>query len=154
MSPWVWVLAGFAALVLLYAAGLGIRILLYRFVDRRIASYQDDLVAKHCEEFRTYTVRCGAGGTTITITSRQWLNRKLGRTRSSTSILQGLRLISPRLTHWSKSGNVKVDAILNSKLSLAKDRGVRVNVKAIVPPGLSISEIDCALSWGTCWTTP
>jgi two-component system sensor histidine kinase AgrC len=71
MSPWVWVLAGFAALVLLYAAGLGIRILLYRFVDRRIASYQDDLVAKHCEEVQNIYREMRGCGTTITITSRQ-----------------------------------------------------------------------------------
>jgi hypothetical protein len=32
-----------------------------------------------------------------------------------------------------KSGNVMVDAILNSKLSLAKNRKININAKAVVP---------------------
>ncbi|HBL68443.1 MAG TPA: ATP-binding protein, partial [Firmicutes bacterium] len=47
-----------------------------------------------------------------------------------------------------KSGNVKVDAILNSKLSLAKERQVNVSAKAIVPSELSMSEIDLCVILG------
>ena len=101
MSPWVWVLAGFAALVLLYAAGLGIRILLYRFVDRRIASYQDDLVAKLRRVQNIYREMRGWRHDYHNHIQTMKTTGSWGRTRSSTSILQGLRLISPRLTHWS-----------------------------------------------------
>ena len=39
-----------------------------------------------------------------------------------------------------------VDAILNSKLSLMKSKGIEVSAKAIVPKELAVSEIDlCAL---------
>lgn len=41
-----------------------------------------------------------------------------------------------------KTGNVMVDAILNSKLSLIKSKHIAVNAKASVPSTLRISEID------------
>ena len=41
-----------------------------------------------------------------------------------------------------KTGNVMIDAILNSKLSLMKSKGIEVNAKAIVPEKLPVSEID------------
>jgi len=47
-----------------------------------------------------------------------------------------------------KSGNVMVDAILNSKLSLAKSRKIDINAKAIVPKNITISEIDLCVIIG------
>jgi sensor histidine kinase regulating citrate/malate metabolism len=45
-----------------------------------------------------------------------------------------------------KTGNVMLDAILNSKLSLAKSRGIDVHATANVPKGLMVSDIDlCSL---------
>lgn len=47
-----------------------------------------------------------------------------------------------------KTGNVMVDAILNSKISLAKSRNIRVEVKAIVPVKICIADIDLSLIIG------
>lgn len=47
-----------------------------------------------------------------------------------------------------KTGNVMVDAILNSKISLAISQKINVNVKAVVPKQLSISEIDLCVIIG------
>jgi len=45
-----------------------------------------------------------------------------------------------------KTGNVMLDAILNSKLSLAKQRNIEVNAKAAVPDRLQITDVDlCVL---------
>lgn len=45
-----------------------------------------------------------------------------------------------------KSGNVNVDAILNSKLSLAKSKEIAISCTAKVPEEISISDIDlCVL---------
>ena len=41
-----------------------------------------------------------------------------------------------------KTGNVMADAILNSKLSIAEKLNVRLNVKANIPEGLSISDVE------------
>ncbi len=47
-----------------------------------------------------------------------------------------------------KTGNIMIDAVLNSKISLAKSRGITVDAKAIVPKNLSVSEIDLSLIIG------
>ena len=47
-----------------------------------------------------------------------------------------------------KTGNVMVDAILNSKLNLAASQEIAVNVKATVPPTLSVESIDICVILG------
>lgn len=47
-----------------------------------------------------------------------------------------------------KTGNVMVDAILNSKLSLIKSKDITVHAKATVPAELRISEIDLCVIIG------
>lgn len=47
-----------------------------------------------------------------------------------------------------KTGNVSVDAILNSKLSLAKKQEIEINCKANVPKNLSVSDIDLCVIIG------
>jgi sensor histidine kinase regulating citrate/malate metabolism len=47
-----------------------------------------------------------------------------------------------------KSGNVMVDAILNSKLSLAKSRQIHIHAKATVPERLNLSEVDLCVILG------
>lgn len=45
-----------------------------------------------------------------------------------------------------ESGNVNLDAVLNSKISLAINNGIDVEYKATCPPTLTVSDIDlCAL---------
>ena len=47
-----------------------------------------------------------------------------------------------------KTGNIMIDAILNSKISLAVLRQIDVNAKAIVPENLTISDIDLCIIIG------
>jgi sensor histidine kinase regulating citrate/malate metabolism len=47
-----------------------------------------------------------------------------------------------------KSGNVTVDAILNSKLSLAQSRRITVDAKANVPGDFAVNEIDLCVLLG------
>ncbi len=47
-----------------------------------------------------------------------------------------------------ESGNVNVDAILNSKLSLAITQDIDVNVKVVIPKELPLSDIDCCVLLG------
>lgn len=50
-----------------------------------------------------------------------------------------------------KSGNVNLDAILNSKLSLAQDKQIDINCKVSVPEKLKITDIDlCVLLGNLC----
>lgn len=47
-----------------------------------------------------------------------------------------------------RSGNVMIDAVLNSKLSLAKSHGIAINAKAVVPQELSFPDIDLCVILG------
>jgi len=47
-----------------------------------------------------------------------------------------------------KTGNIMIDAILNSKISLAVSSQIEVNAKAIVPENLMISDIDLCIIIG------
>lgn len=47
-----------------------------------------------------------------------------------------------------KSGNLMADAILNSKISLAKARKIEVSAKASVPKNITVSDIDLCVILG------
>ncbi len=47
-----------------------------------------------------------------------------------------------------KTGNVRIDAILNSKLGVAKSKKIEVNAKAFVPKEMPISEVDLCVIIG------
>ena len=47
-----------------------------------------------------------------------------------------------------KTGNIMIDAILNSKISLALSKKINVNAKAAVPENLNISDIDLCVIIG------
>lgn len=47
-----------------------------------------------------------------------------------------------------KTGNVMVDAILNSKLTMIREKNIAVNVTAIVPQNVNISGIDLSVIIG------
>jgi len=110
-------------------------------IDRRIAAYQNDLIARHCDEVDN-----------IYRTMRGWrhdyhnhIQAMLALTDNTEELRQYLWKLNDDLTTVDtvlKTGNVMVDAILNSKLSLIKNRSIAVNAKANVPAELKISEID------------
>ena len=114
-------------------------------IDRRIAAYQNDLITKHCDEMDN-----------IYRQMRGWrhdyhnhIQAMLAMTDNPEELRKYLWMLNDDLTTVDtvlKTGNVMVDAILNSKLSLIKFKNIAVNAKATVPAELRISEIDlCAI---------
>lgn len=116
-----------------------------RAIDRRIAAYQNDLITKHCDEVEN-----------IYRQMRMWrhdyhnhIQAMLALSERPEEMRQYLWKLNDDLTSVDtvlKTGNVMLDAILNSKLSLIKAKNIAVNAKASVPSDLTISEIDlCAI---------
>ncbi len=112
-----------------------------KMIDRRIAAYQNYLLEKHCEEIEnTYRIMRG------------WRHDYHNHVQTMLALCDNptemreylLKLDSDLKTVDTviKTGNVMVDAILNSKLSLIKSHNIPVNAKAVVPENLSISEVD------------
>ena len=122
-------------------------ILFGRAIDRRIAVYQNDLIAKHCEEVQN-----------VYRTMRGWrhdyhnhIQAMLALTDKPQQLRAYLLKLNSDLTTVDtviKTGNVMVDAILNSKLSLIQSHQINLHAKAVVPSDLKISEIDLCIVIG------
>lgn len=71
---------------------------------------------------------------------------KAGQISEAKAYLDMLESDLEEVDQLIKTGNVNVDAILNSKISMALKERIAVNYKAVVPKNLTISEIDmCVL---------
>jgi two-component system sensor histidine kinase AgrC len=152
LSGWSWLIvsaAALAVLAFLLIMGLAIRAFVQRLISRRIASWQNDLVAKHCEEVQNiYREMRGWRHDFHNHIQTMKAYRKLGEDAKLDEYLTALDADLSEVDTLIKSGNVKVDAILNSKLSLAKERQINVSAKATVPSELSVSEIDLCVILG------
>lgn len=118
-----------------------------RVIDRRIAEYQNDLITKHCDEVQNIykTMRGWRHDYHNHIQTLLALSGDVEKTRE---YLLNLNADLTTVDTVLKTGNVMVDAILNSKLSLLKAKDIQVNAKAVVPPDLQISEIDLCVIIG------
>lgn len=118
-----------------------IDLLFGKMINRKISEYQSDLMKKHCDEVQN-----------IYKTMRGWrhdyhnhIQTLLALCGDKERTKEYLLKLNDDLTTVDtviKTGNVMVDAILNSKISLMKSKGILVNAKAIVPAELAVSEID------------
>lgn len=117
------------------------RLFFGKLIDRRVASYQNDLLEKYYEEVQnTYQ------------TMRGWrhdyhnhIQAMLALADHPDELKDYLLKLSDDLSKVDtvlKTGNIMIDAILNSKLSLIRSHSVTVSAKASVPDKLTISEID------------
>ena len=122
-------------------------LLLGKMIDRRIAEYQNDLITNHCDEVQN-----------IYKTMRGWrhdyhhhIQALLALSGDEGKTTEYLLKLNDDLTQVDtvlKTGNVMIDAILNSKLSLIQSKKIKVNAKAAVPSELKISEIDLCVIIG------
>lgn len=141
-----WIAAGaFALLGLL----LGAKRFLVRLVDQRIGHYQSDLLQKHCEEVENmYRQTRGWRHDYHNHIQSMKAYLAMGETDKLGEYLDRLDTDLTTVDTVVKTGNVMIDAVLNSKLSLAKAKQIAVEAKAVVPSRLDISEIDLSLIIG------
>ncbi len=71
-----------------------------------------------------------------------------GQLAELSAYLDELEADLDRVDTYVKSGNLMVDAILNSKLSLAERDGVSVTCKARVPDALTVDDVDLCVILG------
>ena len=114
-----------------------------KLIDRRIAAYQRQLIETHYQEVENMYRQM-----------RGWRHDyrnhiQTMKVLASSGDLEGIRNYLDRLdTDLNtvdlavKTGNAMADAILNSKISLAKSRDIPVQVDAHIPVKLKMSELD------------
>lgn len=118
-------------------------------IDRRIAAFQNDLIGKHVAEVENiYKQMRGWRHDYHNHIQTMKAYRSLGQNEKIDDYLNSLETDLTNVDTLIKSGNVMVDAILNSKLSLAKSKNISVNAKAVIPKNISIAEIDLCVIIG------
>ena len=117
--------------------------------DKRIYTYQNDLIGKQCAEVENMykQVRGWRHDYHNHIqTMKAYL--ALNQTGELENYLNNLDTDLKTVDTVIKTGNIMVDAVLNSKISIAKSKDITISAKAIVPKKLSIQEIDLCVIIG------
>lgn len=116
-------------------------------MDRRIAAYQNDLIRRHCSEVENM-YRQVRGWRHDYHNHIQTMLALVDKPEQMRSYLLTLNEDLTTVDTVIKTGNVMLDAVLNSKLSLIKAKNITVNAKAVVPANLSISDVDLCVIIG------
>jgi len=145
----------YVVIICLCSAGIiiGTIIFLKKYIskslDRKIFDFQNDVITKHCDEVENI-YRKMRGWRHDYHNHIQAVTAHLALNQYSEAI-EYLSKINDDLTSVDtviKTGNVMVDAILNSKISLALNKKIEVNAKAKVPSNLKLSEVDLCVIIG------
>ena len=123
------------------------QVLMRKSYEESATEYQNKILNKQVEEVQN-----------IYLTMRSWRHdyhnhlQKLKahlvmeQIKEASQYLNELEIDLDKVNQLVESGNVNLDAILNSKLSLAKKNNVDINYKVQVPKELTVSDIDlCVL---------
>ena len=127
---------------LLISAFFLVRKLFYNLVDKRIVEFQSDLISKQTEEIRNMYRQMQAWRHDYRNHIQNMKNR-LGEDQGE--LERYLDELADDLTTADtsiKTGNVMVDAVLNSKLSVAERKGIELNVKAQIPSGMIMTDVE------------
>jgi len=117
-------------------------------MNRKTAEYQNEFISKHYDEVES-----------IYRQMRAWKHDYHNHLQAIKAYISSnqidellkycdkLELDLLSIDTLVKTGNIMLDAILNSKISLAKQRKIEINIKAAVPTKLTIADVDlCVLT--------
>ncbi len=141
----VFVVIGIALLICM-AGGVGffvLRHVLYNMIDKRIERFQSELIEKQVREIQNMyrQIRGWRHDYRNHIQNMKiWLGK--GDLEKISGYLDQLADDLDNVDTVIKTGNVMADAILNSKLGVAGKLNIRLNVKANVPEGLPMSDVE------------
>ena len=124
-------------------------IVLPRIMDWRMARFQNDLVNRHYDEVETmYRKMRGWRHDYHNHIQVLKAHMSLEQYEQASIYLDRLEEDLTTVDTVLKTGNIMVDAILNSKLTMIKDQKIQVDATAIVPQNIEISGIDLSVLIG------
>lgn len=145
---WIILLAALSAVCCCGTVALAVW-LIHRRSDRRIAAYQNKLLARQIIEVENlYTTMRGWRHDYHNHLQTLKARLDMGQTDGAREYLDTLEQDLDGIHALAETGNVSVDAILNAKLSLVLKQGINLNVKATVPKNLTVSDIDLCVILG------
>lgn len=124
-------------------------LLLPKLVEKKISRFQNDLVSKYYDEIEVmYRKMRGWRHDYHNHIQVLKANMSLGEYGQAADYLDKLEQDLTEVDRVLKTGNVMVDAILNSKLSMIQERHIAVDATAAVPENIAISGIDLSVLIG------
>ena len=150
MNYLIYILIGIGAAAFILLLFVLHRKYMTALVDKRIAAYQNELVIKHYDEVQNI-YRQMRGWRHDYHNHIQTMKAFLVSGNNEAEHLEYLGKLDNDLTSVDtviKTGNVMVDAILNSKLSLATSKKIKITTKVALPQKFKIVEIDLCVIIG------
>lgn len=119
------------------------------YINRKISRFQNELVDKHYEEVETmYRKMRGWRHDYHNHIQVLKAHMEMKDYEEASCYLDMLNHDLSTVDTVIKTGNVMVDAILNSKLSMMKEKNIHIDVTAIVPSEVPFSGIDLSVLIG------
>ncbi len=141
-------IGGLAILFMIFLYFL-IRYILIKLVDKRISNYQNALISKQYKEVENiYNQMRGWKHDYHNHIQVMKAYLVLGKYSEMDIYLDDFAKDLTSIDTIIKTGNVMVDSILNSKLSMAISQDISINAKGIVPKDLNIADIDICVIIG------
>ncbi|WDV45682.1 GHKL domain-containing protein [Clostridiaceae bacterium M8S5] len=126
-----------------------INLFISKLLEKRIVEFQNDLISKHVDEVQNmYKQMRGWRHDYHNHIQTMKAHIEMGQIPELKQYLGKLDADLANVDTIIKTGNVMIDAILNSKISLAISKKIDVNAKAVVPKDIHISEIDLSVIIG------
>lgn len=123
--------------------------LLSRLIDRRIAAYQRELIEIHYAEVENmYRQMRGWRHDYRSHIQTMKAHAAQGDWEAVAAYLDQLETDLAAVDTVVKTGNPMADAILNSKISLARSKHIQVQADAAIPVALALSELDLCVILG------
>jgi sensor histidine kinase regulating citrate/malate metabolism len=145
----LWLILSFSFVLITGALYILIRRSIPYLVSKRVAGYQDALLFKHYEEIQNiYQTMRGWRHDYHNHIQTMKAHLALNQLEQLDNYLDSLEQDLQTIDTIMKTGNIRLDAILNSKISLIMNRNIEVNAKAQVPGELKINEIDLCVIIG------
>lgn len=128
---------------------LAVKMLIPRQIVREMERYQNDLVGRQFEEIQNayhemrgwrHDYKNHMQVLKIYVESREW--------EHALAYISQMNEDLTSVDHVVKTGNMMADAIVNSKVSLAKRKEIRLDVTAKVPERLPISDVEFCVIFG------
>lgn len=138
-------------LILLFVAAclLIVKILIPRQVIKALEQYQNDLVSRQFEEIRNahhemrgwrHDYKNHMQVLKIHVENREW--------QHAMAYISQMNEDLSNVDHVIKTGNIMADAIVNSKVSLAKAKQIQLDVTTKIPEQLPISDVEFCVLFG------
>lgn len=131
-----------ACIALLISAFFLLRKLFYHLVDKRIARFQSDLISKQTVEIQNMYRQMQEWRHDYRNHIQNMKNRLDGDQGELEQYLDELANDLTQTDTSIQTGNVMADAVLNSKLSVAEQKSIQLNVKAHIPKGIEMTDVE------------